>query len=425
MQSALRWNAVSQQAYGQSRRSTLFQLAVLQSMAKDGRAESTFEASQQQPLADPSDMHFMARLHRYQGNSRAALEHLKNACEAEPTDFLKWFDRAMVHVDLQQWQEAEHCLTTSLALRPDSVLAVYARAMCRHELGKYAESVEDYSRALTYISDEASAEQPEHRDVAMSLNPACCLLNRAIAYKAAGKLKLALDDLNQAIDMGYDSTRPLLIRSRVRRELGDLLKAGSDYRQALAATPRDELGWVARGVARMQREPQKAVDDFEQAVKLNPRSHSARRNLSYVLSERLDDTNTAIRWLDELIIDYPSDGDSIGGRGVLLARMGQFDRAIDDAKRIAELNHATPRAVLQAACVYSMASTEEPKWEKTAVDLVGLALKMDPDLARIAQVDGDLKAIHELTAFLEVCRAGKQLAAIPEAIQVIQRGEQQ
>ena len=240
------------------------------------------------------------------------------------------------------------------------------------------------------------------------------LLNRAIAYKAVANYEASLADLDAAIGQGFNSTRPLLIRSRVKKLLGDRKGASADMTSALAATPQDDLGWVSRGVAKMARKPEAALQDFQKALELNPRSHSARRNIAYVLSEKLDKTEEAIACLDKLVADYPLDDGSFGGRGVLLARVGRLDEAIEDAKTVVTLQGGA-MSMLQAACIYAIASENRPKLRTNAVTLLGHSFRLQPDLAKLATGDMDLKQIHDDVAFKDLCAAAKRLSAVPSA----------
>lgn len=162
----------------------------------------------------------------------------------------------------------------------------------------------------------------------------------------------------------------------------------------------------------MDRDPKGGIEDFEQALNLNPMSHAARRNIAYLLSEKLDRVEDSIKCLDALIADYPNDAAAYGGRGVLLSRIGEFEKAIEDARKIVALD-AGPRPLLQAACIYSMASRKHPELKMTAVSLLGSSFKLDADLATLAETDTDLGDIHDEAAFRELYKAAQQFAAIP------------
>jgi len=62
-------------------------------------------------------------------------------------------NRAFAYIKLRQWQDADEDCSKALALNPESVKALYRRAMARQELGRAAAALEDVEAALRLQPD--------------------------------------------------------------------------------------------------------------------------------------------------------------------------------------------------------------------------------------------------------------------------------
>src|SRR5206468_10681054 len=119
-------------------------------------------------------------------------------------------------------------------------------------------------------------------------------------------------------------------RAAVRERAGDREGAKQDRAEGMRRPPTDEMGWLIRGYARINADPRAAVEDFDQALKLNARSLAAMQNKAHILS-KLGRNEDAARVLDKAVELYPDFILARAGRGVLLARLGQRDAAHKDA----------------------------------------------------------------------------------------------
>ncbi len=208
--------------------------------------------------------------------------------------------------------------------------------------------------------------------------------------------------------LGTPPTRLFLLRSRIRAKLGDTPGAQQDFREALERTPRDELSWVARGVARLGNDPQQALSDFQQALQLNPHSRLALQNIAHVKSEQLGDVAGALEALDQLIRQEPANATALAGRGVLLARLGRRDASRQDAA--AALSQApAPLIVYQVACIYALLAADHAEDAPQAVRVLATALRQDPALVDVAQSDPDLDPLRDNGSFQEVLAAARVL----------------
>ena len=407
LQKAKRWSSVS--AFGAETRSGLLLSRRLRELSDGAQTTGGAKAnSLQLEPTTPGDMLMTGVYARHYGNSADAKKILLAASEQAPDDYATWYNLAYAHMDLQEWELAANRFTTCLALQPDSAMSRFGRALARQSSGDSVGAIADLSTLLEFAIPQVEGRMRNY-----------ALFYRAISYKDVGEHQLALKDLNSAIDQGLRGSRPLIVRSRVKGLLGNVAGRDADLKAGIAATPQDEFDWIARGFAKMSKQPDEAMKDFEQALKLNPRSRIARQNMIPLLSGPSKNPNDAILVLDEVIKDYPLDADAFADRGVLLARAERYKEAIQDAKQVVALDGG-PRAMLQAACVYSMASRKKPELQKVAVLLLGVSFKDRPSLVKLAVGDKDLKDIHEYDAFQDLCEAAKKFDAIPSADRAVE-----
>src|SRR4029077_19561814 len=131
----------------------------------------------------------------------------------------------------------------------------------------------------------------------------------------------------------------------------------------------------------------------------------------HVLSERLGRPEEAILALDMALVHHPDSVEALGGRGVLLARLGRRDAALADARAALALDDQA-LAIYQAAGIYALTSKQEPGDRREALRLLAIALRKDPAWLRIVPVDHDLDPVRNQPEFRELLRA---LAVVSQA----------
>ncbi|MGD9632129.1 MAG: protein kinase [Pirellulales bacterium] len=318
------------------------------------------------------------------GEFAAALKLLELLRAQHPTDPVLWLLSGNANAGLGRLQAAEGCYTTAIALQGESYVAYYNRATCRTQLGEYPLALEDFERVLV-----------------LEPNLKCVRLNRALAYESAGELRLALADLDAAIAGGDVPPRAYLLRSQIRAGLGDVKGAKEDRSRGLAEEPTDEVGWVARGYARMRDDPDGALGDFRRALALNPRSGLALKNVVYVTADRLSLAQEAMESLDALVALDDSNASALVGRAVLRARGDRRQEALDDLKRALE-ESCDPVTLFQGACCLSLTSSPENRDGARGLVMLSRALEQEPKLLARAKSDPDLKKLRQLPGYEEL-----------------------
>lgn len=233
------------------------------------------------------------------------------------------------------------------------------------------------------------------------------LFNRALARQGLGQDKEAIADLTLALEKGFPETRTYFLRSRLKEKIGDKEGARRDLEEGLKRQPSDPNSWVARGLARLKREPEKALEDFEQALKMNPRYYPALQNKAHVLAEKLNKPEEALRAIDQAVESAPESGTARSGRGVVHARLGHWDDARKDAEAALLLDAGAERQY-QVACIYALTSAAEPDDRPRALQLLAAALRQGYGLDLI-DADTDLDPLRRLPEFRRLVEAARAL----------------
>jgi tetratricopeptide (TPR) repeat protein len=198
------------------------------------------------------------------------------------------------------------------------------------------------------------------------------------------------------------------MRARLRDLAGDKAGAKRDFDLGMKSEPGDEKGWVARGVARINTDPAGALADFEAALALNPRSHSALQNRAHVLGKQ-GKTADAVRSLDRLLEFYPDSVMGRAGRGVLHARLGNAAAALADARGALERDTAAAYQ-FQVGSIYALLAKHDPGHKAEAIRLLSAALRAGFGFDLI-ETDKDLDPIRDTPEFKRVLDGARSLRA--------------
>jgi tetratricopeptide (TPR) repeat protein len=198
-------------------------------------------------------------------------------------------------------------------------------------------------------------------------------------------------------------------RAYIRKQLGDDAGWEADRADGFRLKPGDELSWLARAEHRMEADPNAALADVGEALKLNPTSMFGLQLKSHILGERLGRTAEAVPVLDRAVELYPEYVPARAGRGVLLARIGRRDAAIRDAKE-ALLRDGTGPNLYQVACIYALTAKDHPEDKAEALRLLRSGLRTGFGLD-IVDTDTDLDPIRSEPEFKKVVAEARELVA--------------
>ena len=357
-----------------------------------------FASSLPKPDGESGDSSIAAAIRKIDAlGAAAATEELEALLEVHRYDMSVWLLLANAYADAGRLREADGCYTTCCVMWPDSVVARLQRGACRSKMTLYTEAEQDFTDVLLLRPDFVPA-----------------LVNRASVRGKTKRYHEALSDLDQAEILGGAPTRTYFMRANFLRSIGQVERANAEEERGLKANPSDANSWIWRGLAHLENDKiEQALADFEKALLLSPHSREAKVNIAYVLAEKQGDIDAAIDLMNQ-VVDRHQHFEDIAGRGVLLARIGDFEDAIADAKASIAHPQRKPPTIYRAACVFSFASDANPDHAEKAVELLDLAIQLQPDLATIALKDPDLAHIRASSGFKRVVRAGIRILKVQQ-----------
>lgn len=391
---------------GDNARSLLEQRARLLELGGQPSEARRFRERAQQVTSDERE-HYLAALtlleNRKYKEAVAAWEKLIVTNRQHPTC---WLLLGNAYVGVGRLANAEACYTAIIALVPDAMNGYLYRGLCRFDQGHMAGAEEDFTAAL-----QLNSNVPTTR------------INRALAYYALGNMAAAESDATAAIDGGLNDPRGYFVRALIRDARGKQDLAKGDRERGFTMRPTDDAGWVARGIALLREDPQRAAGEFEKGIDTFPASRPLLQNLVHVYGDRLDQPQQALIYARRLVELNPDDPSSLASQAVLHARIGD----VNDACRLADrVWHNSPSAItsLQLACVYGIVARTKPEETRHALESLKRALATDPGLARRAVADRDLSALRDNVEFKALIAAANELtnsqhdqgAASPNAI---------
>ncbi len=318
------------------------------------------------------------------------------------------------HLDLREYDAAQESFSRCLGLRPDIEYAWFYRGIARHKSSRFDEAAADFRQALAINAGLSSAHY-----------------NLALALEAMGLLDEAISELNTAIDSGWQSVLGYSVRARLNQRLGRTEEAQADIHSAVELPPRTLLDWVQRGVIKMGYDPNAAEPDLLRALQIDPNHLETRQNLAHLYAEKLGDPKKSIEQLDQLVKLDASNPMRWSGRGVVLAREGRLDGALDDLSHAASLPIENPMVAYQIASGFALIagalSLEKDMAEsdlgskrsqydeclRAAIRWYSFAVRKNPRIAAIARTDNDIAWLREQDAFVQVDQALATLTGQP------------
>ncbi len=322
----------------------------------------------------------------------------------EPRDAHARFSRAIVALRAGEPRQAEIDLTTLLDLgltRPSRVEIVSALALARLRSGRAAEAVADAAEALkSHPSparerlwkrallaarrwDQLELESPAEALALPLGGPALsgdlkaavtaldliargggdialhARLNQAIGLGALGRGNDALAVVNHAVGSSPVSTRALLIRSRIRREFGDLKGAWHDVSRGLLIQPGNASLLEERGLSRAAAGQHRlAIDDFDAAI-----FHGAIDHAHFHKAESLaalGEFQAAFAEYSRALIRDPELPRAYLGRARMLIRQGRWDSALADLELAASFAHSDPWLEIEIAAHHGRCLPHRP-----------------------------------------------------------------
>jgi serine/threonine protein kinase/Tfp pilus assembly protein PilF len=319
-------------------------------------------------------------------------------------------------------------LKRTIEEQPGHASAHFCLAYCRQQLGQFGESRERYETAEVLMpTDPRSAfqrgtiysyqQKPEmaevefSRSIRLNREYAQAYRNRAVARMRLNKMREAEEDLTTALNHGWPALQIHLLRADVRTYRGDASGAAADQEIAAKLAPRFEGDFLILAVTRIAaNRPKDAIEDYQAALKINPRSISALQNMVAVLADRLEkpDLQAALATATHSCELYSEYAPFRANRAIILARLNRREEAhqeIEKAQRLSDDVEITFRA----ACVFALTSSIEKDDRKRSLELLRKAIRNQyRDLKGLEQ-EKDLESLRNLEEFRKIAQAAKDL----------------
>ncbi|MCA9191308.1 MAG: protein kinase [Planctomycetales bacterium] len=308
---------------------------------------------------------------------------------AEQNNYAHMLMLGISYLKVGNYLEASECFSICTSLRPELPIGWFYRGISRLKLKRGADAKRDFVHCLEL--------QPE-------LNPA--RFNLALALEMQGNGEEAIEVLSRGLDSGWQSVAGLTMRARLRDRVGNSVGANEDRRNALLIQATSERDHLEQGLLLLAEDPEKAQQSFEAALKLNSDSIFALKNLAHLCSERLAIPGRALEYLQQLIRIEPKNPEHWAASGVVSARQGELEKALQHLTRASELKPAQPLVAFQIACGYSLAGetiiNEGGKTSNASVPSLDklrsvsqqwyqYAVRLDASIEKMALTDPDIQ----------------------------------
>ncbi len=323
-----------------------------------------------------------------QRNYDAARQFVEQALADEPENAMLWLWLGTLQSYFDESSLAELSFTRCIALAPSSPIGYFQRGAWRLQQNRYREAIEDFSLLL-----DLRPATPE------------ALFNRGLAYKGTGAYDLALRDFQQALDLGFGGSRIYLARAEIHQQLGDPQAAGQDRQRGIAEEPRDEMGWIVRGMAQLESDHDAATRDLERALALNPNSREALQQMAHIYAEVLGQNDQALVWISRLQAAYPQYAVAAASKAVLLSRLGRDEEAQQSINLALKLGQSAEIYYLVASA-YAQLASRSPEMADQAVEAVRTCLNEDSGWFSQLINDGDFAPVRKnakLNKILAAC----------------------
>ncbi len=344
-------------------------------------------------LTDRREKFLLATELQANGHYRESRRHLLELTAEQPGDAGAWFMLGRAHQMLGESLDALQAYGRSITLKPKFAPGYFNRA-------SVAEAMQNHTQARADV------------EMAIRLEPAlhAARILRAIVLLRQGQRDDAFAEVNDLLKSNDAPVRAWFLRANIRELSGDAAGAKKDRERGMSMPVTDAEGYVARGVARMNTEPAKALTDFEAAARLNPHAIEPLQNMSYLEGEVFQRPAKAVEMIDRILERHPDYVPAVCSKGVYLARLGKTDEAVQAADQAIKLSD-TPFAWYRAACVYAILAKTKPEHAKTATALVAKSLQSGYG-HQYLPVDTDLDPLRTSPEFGQLLNYSRLLSAL-------------
>lgn len=245
--------------------------------------------------------------------------------------------------------------TCALQLDPTSVAAHQGRISAALFSGQYGLAIAD----VNYLKDNAPEAFEAYlltavQEASFDASNLEALILRAFLYWSTADDQLALADYEAILRIEPDNGFALLFRGSSSQYLGDVLMAGDDFSDAVAADSRNAHVFSVIGSTLAQTgDYDRALQALNQAIQIDPNHARAYYFVGYVLLER-NQVEAAIENLTRAIELDDSVADPFYDRGLAFGRLQNYAAALADLDQALTLNPAFRLALVARARIHDL-----------------------------------------------------------------------
>jgi serine/threonine protein kinase/Flp pilus assembly protein TadD len=316
---------------------------------KEG-AQVAHQTAQRMLPASARDHYLLATAHSRIRKYDKAIEELNEAIRLNGKHYWSWFQRGICFLELGKLTAAASDFGTCVGLWPEFAWGHFNLGYTLYVAGNQSEAVQQYSAALQ--CDPTFSE---------------ALFNRGLAYKEQEQFALALDDLDHTAELGRNDHLLHAERALVLEKLGREAEADAIFAKLLPQV--DSMPAAARegirltyGFAVVHRLPNEARRAFDTVAHETTASPQARSQAYYGEAMLAAPTRPreGIADLTKALELNPNFAEAHRFRGILWARVGDFEAAGHDINWCLEGGRKSGGSVYAAGCIMALAARKRP-----------------------------------------------------------------
>ena len=301
-----------------------------------------------------------------------ALHYYTLSLSQGPTSSSSYFNRALVHAALDDWDEAISDYSQSLFLNPRDPAVLHSRGITylnRKKPGDAVRAVDDlskaiaidqslldsyYGRGLAYYEMGEQFYEDALADIlhVYELRPDDPESSRSVCWlmTAARQAESAIPYCDDAVRKGAEGSRFTRGTAYLHLTGADAMsKAVADFNEAIRADPTDVKAYMNRGRAYFKLGPShydQALNDFQRILTIDPQHTGALNNLCWHLS-LTNRPAEGLSYCDRAIAIDPNYGLAFDSRGLAYALQGEYEKAAQDFTKFLEWARAQPGRVYE------------------------------------------------------------------------------
>ncbi len=344
------------------------------------------EEWQEQPQIQGYIQSFQGQQKLAQGKHTEAKKCFDEAIELNPDLYDVYLNRSLIHITLNEPEQAINDCNTAIRLNPNLIEAYVNRGAANLFIDKYEETIADCDyilkhnpnsvqayiiRATAHIHLDDNKEAENDYGKAIQINPDAMeiYLSRASVRYEQQDYAGAIEDFDKLINDATELSTVFGVhtsRGNAKYELGDYEGALEDYEIVVKENPKDHGAYANRAYAKYgiglsiankgdkadsRKYYKEAIEDFDVYLKFHPENHSAvktRAHTKYRLGRINADLGKKVNsraFYREAIEDYnaavatgPKCVDSYYYRALANRYLKEYEDAITDFEKVTELN---------------------------------------------------------------------------------------